>query len=292
MELYLIFPFLSSVLYVVAALFIKRANTFEIGIWRSAFVTNVLTAVLFAGLWPMGGGPVVWAHMWQPLVVAALFVAGQVLTFVALERGDVSVVTPALGAKTVFVAWLSTAVLGEMLPWQLWVAAVLSFLSVVLLNQRKTHLRAATGVTILFALLAASAYATFDILVQKWSPDWGTGRFLPIMFGLSALLSVGFIPAFRAPLGSIPRAAWKPLGAGALFMGLQALFLVSTIARFGDATAVNVIYSGRGLWSVAAVWVVGHWFANTERHAGGRVLARRLIGAALMTAAIVLALLR
>jgi len=41
-------------------------------------------------------------------------------------------------------------------------------------------------------------------------------------------------------------------------------------------------------WSVVAVWLVGHWFANTEAQLGGQVLRWRLAGAALMTAAIVL----
>ena len=60
------------------------------------------------------------------------------------------------------------------------------------------------------------------------------------------------------------------------------------VGLFGDATAMNVVYSARGVWSVAAVWLIGHWFANTEAELGGNVFRYRLGGAALMTAAIVL----
>jgi hypothetical protein len=49
-----------------------------------------------------------------------------------------------------------------------------------------------------------------------------------------------------------------------------------------------VVYSARGLWSVLAVWWVGHWFGNTERDRGGSVLRTRLFGAALLLVAIVL----
>jgi len=34
------------------------------------------------------------------------------------------------------------------------------------------------------------------------------------------------------------------------------------------------------------VWLIGHWFGNTERQLGGTILRWRLIGAALMLGAI------
>ena len=69
------------------------------------------------------------------------------------------------------------------------------------------------------------------------------------------------------------------------------MIFVTTITRFHNATAANVIYSSRGLWSVVAVWAIGHWFANRERHLGAEVLRWRLAGAGLMMAAIALVLL-
>ncbi|MDQ3622615.1 MAG: EamA/RhaT family transporter, partial [Verrucomicrobiota bacterium] len=184
----------------------------------------------------------------------------------------------------------TTLLLATQLPWPLWTAAAMSVLAIALLHRPPAApgIRARHGHTILFALLAAAAYALFDVLVQKWSPAWGAGRFLPIMFALSAAFSGGFVPFFREPLRALPRAAWPALGAGALFMALQAFALVSAVALFGDATAINVVYSARGLWSVVAVWLVGHWFANVEGQLGAGVLRWRLAGAALMTAAIVI----
>jgi hypothetical protein len=43
---------------------------------------------------------------------------------------------------------------------------------------------------------------------------------------------------------------------------------------------------------VLAVWLVGHWWGNTERHAGRVALAWRLAGAALLLAAIVVAVVQ
>jgi hypothetical protein len=69
------------------------------------------------------------------------------------------------------------------------------------------------------------------------------------------------------------------------------VMLIASIGIYGKATAINVIYSARGLWSVLAVWWVGHWFANRERERGADVFRSRLLGAALLLAAIALAVL-
>ena len=296
MKWHLLFPFLASLLYVVAVLFLKRAQQLGSGVLRTTFVANVVVALVFTALLPLGGPGQPWTQLWQPALVAVLFIGGQTFSILALSHGDVSVATPVLGAKTIFVAWFTTLLLATRLPWQLWCAAGLSFGAIVLLNRAPAGGaaagRRALGRTLVFSLLAAASYALFDVLVQKWAPRWGAGRFLPIMFALSAAMSCGFIPFFREPLRAVPRTARPALATGALFMALQALSLVSGLAIFGDATAMNVVYSARGVWSVAAVWLVGHWFANTEAQLGGSVFRWRLAGAALMTSAIVLVVSR
>lgn len=288
---HLIFPFLSSLLYVAGVLLIKRASDFRVGVWRTTFISNAVAALVFLLLLPLGG-TMRWEALGQPLLVAMLFLAGQVLTFLALERGDVSVVTPAMGSKTVMVAWFSTLLLAISLPWVLWVSAILSFVAIALLNRQSqgTAARPGLGRTLTLSIGAAASYALFDVLVQKWSPAWGAGRFLPVMFGFCALLSLVFIPLFKEPLWRVPRAAWPWLLGGAFCVGFQALSLITTMAVFGDATAVNVIYSARGLWSVVAVMLVGHWFHNPEQQLPKAVLGWRLLGAAMMTAAIVVTL--
>jgi drug/metabolite transporter (DMT)-like permease len=296
MKWHLLFPLAASLLYVAAALFLKRAQQLGAGVLRATFIANIAVGIVFAALLPLGGKGQPLALLWQPALVAVLFIGGQVFSVLALSLGDVSVATPVLGAKTVFVAWFTTLLLATRLPWHLWCAAALSVASVALMNVSSGGGKSAEhkrlGRTLLFSMIAASSYALFDVLVQKWSPAWGAGRFLPIMFGLSAVMSLGFVPFFREPMRALPRAAWPSLGLGALFMALQSFAFVSAVALFGDATAMNVVYSARGVWSVAAVWLVGHWFSNTESQLGGRVLRWRLAGAVLMTSAIVLVVSR
>ena len=287
--MHLLLPLLSAILYVVAAMFIKQASGFGIGIWRTTFIANLICTLLFSSLVILGGQIPDDALWWQPATVAFLFFGGQVLSFLAIERGDVSVATPVMGVKVIIVTVFVVLILGEKVPLTLWLAAISASAGIAFLNRRGSGTQHShVGLTIVLSMLAAAAYALFDVLVQKWSPAWGAGRFLPVMMGFVCVYSFGLIPFFHAPLKSVPRPAWRLLVLGGSFIALQGAILVTTIAVYGDATAVNVVYSSRGLWSVIAVWWFGHWFGNRERERGGQVLVSRLAGSLLLMFAIIL----
>lgn len=282
----LVMPFAASLLYVIGALFLKNASLRGVGLWRTTIVTNLLFGIAFASLWFLGGQlpqPAPWI---QPATTAALFLAGQVLALVALQRGDVSVATPVMGIKVVLVALFVTLVLGERVPHSVWVAAALSSAGIVLLSRGGGGgSGAGTAAAIVFGALAAVSFALFDVLVQKWAPGWGAGRFLPIMMGLVALYSLPLLAVGGDPM---PPGGWRPLLLGGAFVAVQGLLLITALALFARATTINVVYSARGLWSVVLVWVVGPWFGNREREQGSRVFRARLAGAALLLSAIVL----
>ena len=278
---------LAAFLYAAGALVIKRSAELGVGVWRTAFVANLLCALLFLPLLALGG-EIHTGLWWQPMVTGACFVAGQWLTFIAFERGDVSVATPVLGIKILLVAVLVTAIGGERLPPRIWAAAGLATLGIALLNRRPAvGVPHDIGRTVLTAGAAATVFAVFDVLVQVWSPHWGTGRFLPLTLGCAALLSFALVPRFRAPLSAINRPAWPWLVGGALLIGLQSVIFVSTIARWGQVAVSNVAYSSRGLWSIVLVWFASRWLGGRER-IEGRLLVWRLAGATLMISAVAL----
>jgi drug/metabolite transporter (DMT)-like permease len=285
----LLLPLVSAMLYVIGALLMRRAADYGVGFWRTTFVANLICAAVFAPLLLLGGAFHI-ELLWQPAVVAVLFVAGSVLNFISLDRGDVSIATPVLGIKIILVAILSTLINGEHLPIQLWLAAGLSTTAIALLNRTRAVHHHHVASTILAAGASASCFALFDVLVQRYAPAWGLGRFPPTMLGIVAVLAIGLVPRFPAPLRQIAGAAWPWLLAGSLVMAVQSLIFVGTVAYFGHATTANVIYSSRGLWSVVVVWIIGHWFHNAEQQLGSGILRWRLIGSALMLAAIVLVL--
>lgn len=280
-------PLLAALIYVAGALFLKRAAELGAGTWRTAFVCNVTAAIVFAPLALLGGQVPSGQLLWQPALVALLYIVGQFFTFEALQVGDVSIATPVLGLKIIFVAVLTTVLLRDELSATIWLAAVLSSAAIALLHSTGgSHRR--VGLTVLLASGAAAAYALFDVLVQRWSPAWGAGRFLPIM--------MAFVGLFSLPLAAIDRSASAPsakrwLAAGALCLGTQSVMFVSSLALFGHATRANVLYSTRGLWSVIAVWLVGHWVHSQEQRLGRRILAWRFVGAAMLTVAVLLVVL-
>jgi drug/metabolite transporter (DMT)-like permease len=111
----LLLPLASSVVYVVAALFLKRAAEAGASVWRTTRICNVFAAIFFAPLWLLGGNIPDGPGWWQPAVVALMFLVGQMFTVLALRSGDVSVTTPVLGLKVVLVAVFITVLLREAL---------------------------------------------------------------------------------------------------------------------------------------------------------------------------------
>lgn len=111
------------------------------------------------------------ALWWQPLLVAVLFLSGQVWTLFSLQRGDVSVARPILGLKLVLVAVVTTLILAHGLSWQLWLAAALSSAGIASLNHSKAHRAGGNPTaTIASAAITATSFAFSDVLVHKRSP--------------------------------------------------------------------------------------------------------------------------
>jgi len=286
----LLLPLLSGVVYVVGALLLKRASDLGADVWRTAKICNFTTAAWFAPLALLGGRIPDLPQFWQPALLALRFVLGQVFALLSLQAGDVSVATPVLGLKVIMVALLTTALIGERLTARLWAASVLSSAAIGLLHFGRMGSHQRVTATILMAVIAAAAFALFDVLVQRWSPAWGVGRLLPVMMGFVAIYSIALRPPGRTQRGTPTAPAIRWVAGGSACFALQGLMIVSSIAVYGQATVANVLYSARGLWSVLAVWMVGHWFVNREQDHGPRVLGWRLFGAALLMAAIVIVL--
>ncbi len=286
-----LFPLVSALIYTVAALLFKRSSDLGVGLWRTTFVANLIGGALFSLLWLEGGPPLNLDLLWQPALIALCLFVGQISQFLALERGDVSVAVPVFGLKVLIVAFLTPLLTGQPVTWSLWVAALLSVSGIVLLNRQDVDKRPrGLAITLIGGGIGAVCFAIFDLLVQRWGPQWGPGRLLPAIFWINAILSLGLIHRFSAPLHKIPRGAWPWLLGGCVLLAGQSILFVRTLALHGNATSANILYASRGLMSVLLVWLAGHWFVNHERHLGARIMRWRLMGASLMLSAIVLVL--
>ena len=285
-------PIASAVGYSFAAIILKRASDAGMGPWRATFIVNWTAAIAFAPWWLLGGKPFAWVHLWHAALAGAVFFVGQILTFLAISKGDVSITTPVLGSKVIFVAFLAALLSGEGLSPRLWMAAFLTSCATALLGGELRANRQRVLPSLSFGLCAALAYATTDVLQLKWAPAWGFGRFSPVMFATVGLLSLTLLPLFDKPLSHTPSPALKWNLIGALLLSLQAFGIAYSIVTFKEVTLTNILYNSRGVWSVLLVWLAGSWFGNTERLVGNRIMARRLAGALLLLTAIFLGLNR
>jgi len=285
-------PLSSALGYTFAALMLKRATERGVGPWRVMVIVNCTAALMFAPWWLTGGNAFEWVHFFHAVLSGATFFLGQILTFLALSRGDVSITTPVLGTKVVFVAFLAVLFAGDHLSTSLWIAALLTTLATALLGGEIRTNRERVLPSLIFGFSAAFTYASADVQQLNWAPAWGFGHYAPVMFATVGVLSLSAIPFLPEPLSTMPRRSVGWAVFGGTLLSLQATGIAYSIAIFKEVTLTNILYNTRGIWSVVLVWAAGHWFSNTERSVGNAIMGRRLAGAALLLTAVLLGLQR
>ena len=70
----------------------------------------------------------------------------------------------------------------------------------------------------------------------------------------------------------------------------QAMSMCYTLSTYGDVARTNIVYSLRGMWGVIFAWLLARALKSGEADASRATMMRRLIGAGLLTAAVVLAI--
>ncbi len=286
----LILPLVAALVFATGALVFKRAYAAGAGVVHAVVVNNVILALLFVPTLAWEPMPIPW-HLWyQPVLTAAAFVLGHLLNVLSLRIGDVSVSTPLLGAKVIFVALIARWGFGHtLLPAQWW-AAGLATSGVVVMGLTELRAGRSMGRTTLTALGCAAAFALTDTLIQTWGVNFGVLGFLSLQFAALGILSLSTLPFFGWSSLRAPLTAWKWMSLATLLSAIQAFIITVTIAMWRDAAGVNVLYATRGLMSLALVWLVGNWLGNTERQAvGGRTMTFRVLGAALILGAVAIA---
>lgn len=284
-------PLASALLYAAAALCLKTALGRGFSSWSVLFFSNMVLGLFFLPLlffgtdgWQAAAAP--WA-----LLAGFLFFVGQIGTFRSLQSGDVSIATPALAAKVVFVALLSLFVPGSRPDPDLWLAVVLTMAGMILLQGGPDRPASRPLPTLAWALLAAFSFAAADIVVQTGAPAAGFTLFMPVMFGTVAVLALPLLwpHVLRSPRPRDPGAR-RWMTAGVVLLGLQAVGMGTAIGLFGDATGANVVYGSRGLWSLLFLALAARMLGLEDSVSDRRTLARRFLGAIFILGAVMLVL--
>lgn len=288
--MHLLLPLVAALSFALGSMVYKRAFMEGAGLMHAVVVNNVVLALLFGPLLllePRHSVP--WDQWYQPFLTALTFVLGHLLNATALRVGDVSVATPLLGAKVIFVALMGRFLFGHHIHSAQWWSTGLATAGVILMGMTDFRRGGRLGVTTLMALGCAGSFAMTDLLIQAWGASFGVIRFISLQFVALGLLSLGLVPVFGLSTLRISTVAWKWMGLGIALSAVQAWIITGTIAHWKDATGVNVVYATRGIWSLALVWWVGRWMGNTERETvGTRRMVLRSLGGILILSAVAL----
>lgn len=284
-------PFFGAILFAASSLAYKQAFSQGARVSQAFLANNLCLVVLFLPLLALEKKAIPWGHIGYPVLAGSAFFAANVLNFKAIEAGDVSLVTPLMGTKVLFVALFARWTFGAPGGATQVLAAAMTTVGIFLLGVTENRGGRWLGPATAYALASSCCFASCDILMQQWAPAFGVFHFLPIMFLCVGLWSVASI-AVRGPIGNV---SWvrggKWVTVAALMMGAQALLIATSISLFRDATGVNIVYSLRGIWGVVFVWLLGKRVASLER---GSVspgsLWVRALGSVLILAAVILAI--
>lgn len=257
----------------------------------SFHVSNLIIGLCFLPLIFLEKQSIHWEQIHYPLLTGVTFFIGSWFTFIAIHRGDVSLVTPLMGSKVIFVALFALALASQPPSSALIIASILSAVGIAVMGAKDFAHSSHAAFTVSLALLSAAVFALCDILVRKWAPDFGPLAFLTISTaGLSvvsffALLSMrNKNPSSMAEPGARKWVIWS-----STLIGIQAIGMGYIVSIHDDTTGINVVYGSRGLWAIILIALVGPMMGNHERQLAKNVFLYRLIGTILLTIAIAIA---
>jgi|GEM_PF-803918 len=267
----------AATLYATGSLQIKRSLNAGANSRRAIAVTNIAMALWTLPLFFISRGDFE-LTAWLTAVGAgvALFV-GRIFSVKSLEVGDLSIVGPLLGMKTLLVAIFSFATgQAELTTW-LWIAAILATIGIIFIQRGPRKLSKNRRQAAYYAAAASVLFAACDILVVEARGQLGIGWLSPTLFMTVALL-VPLLGKHPAP----PKEAAKPMYLGSAIMGFQTSLVILLIGLTGQAVLINIVYSSRALWTV----VVDRYYGRGEGVAA--FFKWRLAGAAMLVSAIVI----
>ena len=288
MQIYLTIPLVAGLLYALAAVVLKKALTYNIGPWRTTFVANWFFLLATATMLPLSHGE--WGSMGLVIAIVCgfIFLGAQCLTFLAMQKGDVSVATPIMGTKILFVA-LFWILLGKKVTFWDAASAVMAVAAIVLLQLGPRSKNAAALLpTLVFSLGSAMGFGLMDVLIAKAAESLHPSRVMFVAALVCAILSFALVPFFSGPLLGLRAPALNWLLFGAALVGIQSAAFGSSIVFSGDPTGCNILYATRGFWAVMLVWLISKHLALPESTHGDETFFMRLLGSLMLILAVAL----
>ena len=285
---YILLALFAAVAYSIGGLFNKQAIAGGAGQVRITAISAWSPALVLIPSFFLYSDPMP-LHLWyQPLLATLCFSSGISFFTLALRTGDLSLVAPVSGTKPILNALLVSVLLGVDVPLSTWAAGGLTLIALTVLRTPNRSTQHSFVRTAAVSLMAVFSFALCDTCFQKWAAGWGVMRFGALTFGIASIAALGLIPFFNTPWKQLSRTVRSHTGIGAVFCAIPAFCMSYVLGTYGHAPEVNVVYSSRALISILAVRCLGRWIGSSEHGISRAVFVRRLIGTAILTAAVAL----
>lgn len=283
----ILFPFFSAVLYCVSIILVKyatRSGTFG-GI--SMLVMNNITsglvfipAIFFDNTMPD------WSIVWQPLLASGFCAIGNIAIFICAEKGEVSLMTPIMGIKIMFVIFFSRMLLNTTIPHTITVAGIICCLAVFIMGWQKKSLRSnKLTITILLALCACISYALCDVIMQKYAPNFTRNAMLSLTTIAMPLSIIPFLPRFFRDVARSSKTTLAVGATSAIIMVFEMYLMFLSIIGEVGAALCNILYNTRGIISVILIFIVGKFIKEMKEVSKASAL-QRIVGATMILIAV------
>ncbi|MDE0825694.1 MAG: hypothetical protein OSA48_02690 [Akkermansiaceae bacterium] len=280
-------PLLAALLHPILGWAIQSATKRGVSLLLIAGICNIVTGIVVL-TWKRPPGPLTQLspHDWIALANGFLFFFGQWFSILSLRNGHLAVHSSALGAKILIVALLSIGFGLEPARPFLLLAVVVAIFAVFLVAGASLAGWRAHRRTVGLTLIACLFFGTNDYLTGQFGGTVGTARWLGLMLGTSATLSLFLVASRAKQFADLTRnrGAFSFVLLAGLMLGIQTVLVNIAFSEYAQPTLSNVAYASRGVIAVIALAIFG-------AAAGKEYWGRRITGSFLMIAALWLALM-
>lgn len=277
-----------SLSYVASRWFLKRSGG---GPLQLLGISHIWMGAVALVLFPLLSGPSMpplKAYLAPGFGAMSFYLIAQASLFLALRHTDSSRIAPLLGLKVFVLALISVVALHKVLNGWQWSAVAFSVGAVFLLNESGERL---PWVAMLAVWVTVLGYSLSDLCIKQLVVVLEPAGSKAALIGVCVTYIMGAgagLPLILFQRSEGGGRLWWMAAPYAAFWFVSMLFLYITFDRVGVVFG-NIIQSTRGLMSIGLGVMVGRLgMIDIETRVTHLVVARRLTGAALMTAAIML----
>ncbi len=285
-------PIFSAIFFAFGSIFIKRATAIGITPLSVCFTFNAMIFFFYLPMFLYSYNPQTIGMLWIVLACAGIFFVGQIINYIGIYVGDVSLMNPLMGIKILFVVLLASLFSKMSIP-TIWIyASIFTAISIIIMGVEKFSFSKKTLLTIACAIGTCLAFAGLDIIMQENAKRMGVVFFISSLSIMLLPLSLPVLPVVIKDFKRVGMQGFKWLAFGLPLIFLHDfLFCLSLSIASGGAVLANILVATRGIMTIAIVFLLGKQLKLPEAKMSKAFAFRRFLGATILfaTVAVVIA---